>query len=65
MKNCKEVARKISSAALDIAASVENTVVVARQSGEVTNNNISITAALKATRECALQSVIIRRSMTA
>jgi len=51
MKNSKDTARKISKISLEISTSVDNTTTAARLRGETTDLEISVAAALGATKE--------------
>jgi len=54
MKNCKDDARKISKMALEISTSVDHTIATAVQRGDALDANISVVAALGATKEYVL-----------
>jgi len=51
MKNCKDNARKISKIALEISTSVDHTTATVVQRGDALEANISVIAALGATKE--------------
>ena len=56
MKNSKNTSRKISKISLEIATSVENTATAARLRGEMIDLQVSVAAALGATKEQVLRS---------
>ena len=58
MKNCKDNARKISKMALEISTSVDRTATAAAQRGNALDANISMVAALGATKECAIEQLM-------